>query len=166
MRAPERLTAGHDVSQFQSGKAALDEWLRSRALISEGLSARTYVVCPEGPQQRVLGYYALSTTKEQRAVLPSAKLRRGMPDDVPLMLIGRLAVDVTQQGKGLGADLLKDALMRSIAISEVVGVRAIVAQAIDDGAVEFYRRYGFLASPLGERVMLMPIETAKAAIAP
>lgn len=165
MRAPERLTLEHDVTQFRSGKhTVLDDWLRSRALGSEGLSARTYVVC-EVNSQRVVGYYALSVTKEQRAFLPSAKLRRALPDDVPLMLIGRLAVDVTYQGKGLGADLLRDALQRSIAVSEIAGVRAVVAHAIDEEAVGFYRRYGFILSPLGERVMLLPTETIKAAIA-
>jgi len=165
MRAPERLTDSHDVSQFGSGKPPLDEWLRSRALVSEGLSARTFVICEDNAPQRVVGYYALSTTKEQCAVLPSAKLRRGMPDEVPLMLIGRLAVDITQHGKGLGGYLLKDALLRSLTISDMAGVRGVVAHAIDDEAVGFYRRYGFLLSPLGERVMLLPIETVNAAIA-
>ena len=165
MRAPERLADEHDVSRFHSGKhLVLDEWLRTRALESEGLSARTYVACADDPSLRVAGYYALSTTMEQRVALPSAKLRRGMPEQVPLLLIGRLAVDVAWQGKGLGADLLRDALGRCLAASEIVGTRAVVTHAIDDDAVGFYRRYGFLPSPLGERVMLLPIETIKAAV--
>lgn len=165
MRAPARLTREHDVSQFRSGQVTLDEWLQHRALESEGLSARTYVVCADEPPGRVIGYYALSTTMEQRIALPSAKLRRGAPERVPLLLIGRLAVDVDFQGKGLGADLLRDALLRCIAAAEIVGARAIVTQAIDDQAAAFYKRHGFHASPLGERVLLLPLETVRAALA-
>jgi GNAT superfamily N-acetyltransferase len=84
-----------------------------------------------------------------------------MPEQVPLLLIGRLAVDQTLQGIGLGSDLLSDALRRCLAVSDIAGVRAVVAHAIDDAAVGFYQRHGFLASPLGERVMLLPIETVQ-----
>jgi ribosomal protein S18 acetylase RimI-like enzyme len=160
---PERLTLHHDTSQFSNGKhPALDSWLKERALASEGLSARTYVVCT--PPSRVVGYYVLSTAMEQRVALPSAKMRRNMPQQVPLILIGRLAVDATFQGRGLGSDLLADAIRRCCAASEIAGVRAIVAHAIDEEAVGFYRRRGFILSPLGERIMLLPLETAKAAL--
>jgi GNAT superfamily N-acetyltransferase len=111
---------------------------------------------------RVVGYYAISTAMEQRIALPSAKLRRGMPEQVPLLLIGRLAIDRTFQGVGLGTELLSDALRRCLTASEIAGVRGVVAHAIDDDAVRFYRRHGFLQSPLGERVMLMPIEGVRA----
>ncbi|MDX8534492.1 GNAT family N-acetyltransferase [Mesorhizobium sp. VK25A] len=163
VRAPERLTISHDVSEFHNGKhPSLDDWLRNRAMVGEGLSARTYVVCDAGKGDRVVGYYAISTAMEERIALPSAKLRRGMPDQVPLLLIGRLAVDQTFQGIGLGGDLLSDALRRCLAVSNIAGVRAVVAHAVDDAAVGFYQRHGFLASPLGERVMLLPIETVQA----
>ncbi|MCE9521283.1 MAG: GNAT family N-acetyltransferase [Alphaproteobacteria bacterium] len=162
MRAPERLTSDHDVSLFQNGKhPTLDEWLRDRALTSEGLSARTYVICADDPPNRVVGYYAISAAMEQRIGLPSAKLRRGMPDQVPLLLIGRLAIDAGHQGKHLGTDLLIDALKRCLAASQIAGARGVVAHAIDDNAVGFYTRHGFQLSPLGERVMLMPIETVR-----
>ena len=88
-----------------------------------------------------------------------------MPHQVPILLIGRLAVDVSVQGQGLGAALLADALQRCCAASQIVGARAIVAHALDDEAMRFYARYGFLLSSLGERVMLLPIETARAALA-
>jgi GNAT superfamily N-acetyltransferase len=99
---------------------------------------------------------------EERAALPTAKLRKGMPDKVPLLLIARLAVDTTFQGIGLGADLLADALRRCAAASEIAGVRAVIVHAIDDEAIAFYERHGFIASPLGERVLLMPIEAVRA----
>lgn len=163
---PERLTARHDVSEFQNGShPSLDDWLRDRALASEGLSARTYVICSAETPSQVIGYYAITTAMEQRLSLPTAKLRRGMPEQIPLLLIGRLAIGKRWQGQGLGTDLLADALKRCLAASEIAGVRAIVVHAIDDGAAAFYRRHGFLASPLGETIMLMPIETVHALFA-
>jgi len=162
IRRPELLTAEHDVSAFCSGRhSSLDDWLRDRALASEGLSARTYVICAGGERFRVIGYYAISTAMEQRIALPNAKLRRGMPERVPLLLIGRLAVDAPHQGRGIGTALLSDALRRCLAASNIVGARGIVAHAIDDDALGFYRRRGFLSSPLGERVVVMPIETLR-----
>src|SRR3546814_20405179 len=85
-----------------------------------------------------------------------------MPDKVPLLLIGRLAVASDFQGLGLGADLLADALRRCAAASEIAGARAVIVHAIDDDAVGFYARHGFIASPLGESVFLMAIEPVRA----
>lgn len=160
--APERLRPEHDLSEFHSGKhASLDAWLRDRALASEGLSARTYVVCASAAPDRVVGYYAISTAMAHRSGLPNAKLRRGMPGEVPLLLIGRLAVDVIHQKRGLGTDLLIDALRRCLSAADTVGARAVITHAIDDDAMAFYERHGFLRCPLGERTLLMPIETAR-----
>jgi GNAT superfamily N-acetyltransferase len=165
--APERLTAQHSTTDFSTGKhPSLDMWLKERALESEGLSARTYVIRTAAQTQRVVGYYAISTAMEERLALPTAKLRRNLPQQVPLLLIGRLALDTSVQGRGLGADLLADAIRRCCAASEIAGVRAIVAHAIDDEAARFYERYGFVRSPLGERIMMLPIETARRSLAP
>lgn len=164
-RAPEPLAAHHDLSSFDNGKhATLDAWLRERARASEGLSARTYVAFDFAAPERVIGYYAIATAMEQRAALPSAKLRRGMPDQVPLLLIGRLAVDRNFQGIGLGGSLLVDALRRCHAASAIAGARGVVAHAIDEDAVRFHEKHGFARSPLGERVMLMAIETIAASL--
>ncbi len=162
---PERLRAEHDVSRFINGKhPALDLWLRDKALGSEGLSSRTYAICLTDEPLRVVGYYAISTAMEERQALSGAKLRRGMPERAPLLLFGRMALDSSVQGRGLGADLLADAIRRCGAAAEIIGARAIVTHAIDDDAAQFYARYGFISSPLGERVMLLPIETARAAL--
>jgi GNAT superfamily N-acetyltransferase len=142
--------------------SSLDDWLRNRAPVSEGLSARTYVICDVAKPNKVVGYYAISTALEQQAALPSAKLRRGMPEQVPLLLIGRLAVDREFRGIGLGSELLSDATRRCLAASDIVGARGVVAHAIDDDAIRFYQHHGFMLSPLGERVMLLPIETVRA----
>ena len=154
------------MSGFTNGKhPVLDIWLRERALASEGLSARTYVICRAAEPLTVVGYYAISTAMEERQALPSAKLRRGMPNQVPLLLIGRLALDASVQGLGLGADLLSDAVRRCCAAAEIAGARAIVTHAIDDDAADFYEHHGFIRSALGERIMLLPIETTSASLA-
>jgi len=144
---------------FDNGRhPALDDWLKRRALASEGLSARSYVICEGANSRRVVGYYSIATAMEQRLLLPSAKLRRGTPDEIPLLLIARLAIDQTWRGRGLGSQLLADALHRCLKASDIAGVRGVIVHAIDDEAVGFYRKHGFLASPLGERVLVMPIE--------
>jgi len=161
--APERPHAQHDVSQFDNDKhPSLDAWLKNRALGSEGMSAGTYVICARDAPLRVVGYYAISTAMEQLISLPNAKVRQAMPDQAPLLLIGRLAVDRQYQRKGLGADLLLDGVRRCLEVSEIAGVHAIITHANDDDAVRFYRHHGFLRSPLGDRVMLLRIEAVRA----
>ena len=163
--APAPLRAGHEAAAFASGRHdALDSWLRERALTSEGLSARTYVICDAADPQRIVGYYAITTAMEQRANLPSAKLRRAMPEQVPLLLIARLAVDRAWQGMGLGANLLHDALRRCLAASEIAGARGVIVHAIDEAAAAFYEHHGFLRSPLGDLTLILSIETLRAAI--
>jgi GNAT superfamily N-acetyltransferase len=162
LNPPEALAAHHHVADFENGAhASLDEWLRTRAHSSEGLSARTYVVCPVKAPTLVVGYFSVSAAMEQRLALPSAKLRKGMPEQVPLLLIGRLAVDGKWRGQGLGSQLLADALKRCLAVSNIAGVRAVVTHAIDDEAVRFYENRGFLRSTLGPRTLVMPIETVR-----
>lgn len=87
-----------------------------------------------------------------------------MPEQIPLLLIARLAVDAEYRGRGVGSALLVDALRRCLIASEIIGVRAVIAHAIDEAAVGFYTRHGFIRSPLGERVMLMPIETVRSLV--
>jgi GNAT superfamily N-acetyltransferase len=157
---PEPLGPQHQLDAFRNGRhLSLDEWLRGRAHLSEGLSARTYVICAARPANVVVGYYAISTAAAHRAALPSAKLRKGAPQEVPLLLSGRLAIDAAFQGRGLGAALLADALRRCAAASTIAGVRGVLVHAIDDEAAGFYQHFGFIrAPPLGERTLLLPVE--------
>src|SRR5216684_3961890 len=108
---PEKLRDDHDLSRFQCGEPALDGWLRRRALQNEESGAsRTYVVCKEN---RVVGYYALAVgavTHEDA----SGRVRRNMPDPVPVMVLGRLAVDQTARGRDIGRGLLRDAILRTL----------------------------------------------------
>lgn len=152
---PAAISPDHELSAFRCGNDALDDWLRYRALKSEGRSARTYVVARGG---EVIGYYCLSTGAARRADVPS-KLARNMPDTVPLILIGRLAIDAKHHGKGLGAALLRDALRRSVQLAEIAGARAVIVHAIDESALAFYVKYGFTEFPTGTRAMFLPIET-------
>jgi GNAT superfamily N-acetyltransferase len=163
--APERLGSHHDLTRFRNGRHdSLDSWLRDRAIASEGLSARTYVACAAQTPTRVIGYYAISTAMVHRAALPTAKPRRGMPEEIPVLLLGRLAVDADYQGNGLGTDLLIDALRRCLIAAETAGARGVITHAIDDAAMAFYVRHGFVQCPLGERTMLMAIETVRALV--
>lgn len=160
LRAPERLTAGHDLTRFDCGDAGLNDWLKRRALRNEGGSSRTYVVCAGNA---VVGFYCLAAGAVIRAEAPGA-LRRNMPEQVPVVLIGRLAVDTHHQGQGVAAGLLKDALLRALSIAETIGVRAILVHALNDRAAAFYARYGFEPCPVAPQTLLLPMETAAVAL--
>src|ERR1700676_4335005 len=109
--APEHLTAAHDGSAFDSGVPDLDSWLRKRALANEDTGgARTYVVCAGG---RIVGYYALATGGVAQVQAPG-RVRRNMPDPVPVMILARLTVDRGWRGRHLGASLLRDAVVRTL----------------------------------------------------
>ena len=163
---PEPLGPQHWLEAFRNGRhPSLDEWLRGRAHLSEGLSARTYVICAARAANVVVGYYAISTAAAHRAALPGAKLRKGAPQEVPLLLIGRLAIDAAFQGQGLGGALLADALRRCAAASAIAGVRGVLVHAMDDEAAGFYQRFGFTNAPqLGERTLLLPVEMLREAV--
>jgi len=161
IQRPEPISQSHDLTAFDCGNQDLNLWLKQRALLSEGRSARTTVLC-EG--RRAIGYYCLATGAIERESLSSAKLRRNLPDPIPIVVLGRLAVHRNHQGRGLGSALLKDAILKTITASKIAGVRALLVHAIDDEAAKFYGRYGFVASPLSPRSLLLPIETAKAAL--
>jgi len=141
----ERLDAHHDVSTFDSGNELLDEWLRRHALPAQRMdSARTFVGTRRG---RVVGYFSLTMGSVLRTEAPT-KLVRGMPAyPVAVVLLARLAVDQSAQGRGFGAILLAEALRKAVAAGEVAAARLIVVDAIDDEAAAFYERYGFLRAP-------------------
>lgn len=160
-QAPSIVTTTHDLSAFDSGKPDLDDWLRRKALKSDGQTARTYVVCVGN---QVIGYYCLAAGGVQREVMPNAKLRRNTPIQVPVIILGRLAVDKNYRRQGIGSGLLKDALSRAIQASQAIGIRAILVHALDDDAVTFYKQYGFTECPVDHRTLILPIETAIAAL--
>jgi ribosomal protein S18 acetylase RimI-like enzyme len=156
--APARLNTSHDLSKFCCGKPALDDWLRNHALNSEGRTARTYVVCEN--RVSVIGYYCIATGSVERGSLPSRLKSHGLPKQIPVAILGRLARDIRFRGVGLGPDLLRDALTRIIAASETIGIRCVLVHAIDEEAAAFYKRYQFVECPIGSRTFFLAIETA------
>ncbi len=152
--APAPLDAQHDVNLFDCGKPPLNEWLRRHAMKNEGRASRTFVVC-EG--NVVVGYYALATGSVESKDAPRA-LRKNMPPQIPVLVLGRLAVDSRHHGKGIGPGLLKDALRRALGVAHDVGVRAILVHAIDEQVVSFYTQCGFKAFPEASLTFFLPLE--------
>jgi GNAT superfamily N-acetyltransferase len=160
LSAPVPLTAGHDLSAFDCGEPALNDWLRHRALKNESRFSRTYVVC-EG--NRVVAYFSISAGAVERATAPG-KIRRNAPDRIPVSVIGRLAVSRDHAGKGLGADILSDALRRIAVASQSIGIGAVLVHAKDDAAKRFYMKCAeFIEYPQDSRTLFLPIETVVAA---
>ena len=159
IRPPEKLSATHDLSDFDSGEPVLDEWLRRRALHNEASgSSRTYVVCQD---KKVVGYYTLAVGAVVYAVAPG-RVRRNMPDPLPVMVLGRLAVDQGHQRRVIGTGLLRDAVLRTVQAAEIAGIRAILVHAISMAAKRFYEACGFIASPIDPlTVMITVAEAAK-----
>ena len=159
--APAPLAPAHELAAFASGVAPLDEWLKRRAWRNETDGAsRTFVACVGA---RVVGYYSLAAASVLHEA-STGKVRRNMPDPVPAVLIGRLAVDAAWLGHGIGADLLRDAVLRIVAAAETVGVRAILVHAISPEAKTFYQRHGFRPSPLEPMTLMVTIEEARRAM--
>lgn len=159
--APEKLRPGHDVSAFNSGIPALDDWLRRRALANEESGAsRTYVICEGG---RVIGYYALAAGAVAANSAPG-RTRRNMPDPVPVMVLGRLAIDASCQGGGLGRGLLRDAILRTLQAADIAGIRAMLTHAISEDAKKFYERCGFKPSPIDPMTLMINLRDAEKAL--
>jgi GNAT superfamily N-acetyltransferase len=159
--APEHLTAKHDIATFDCGVPALDDWLKKRALANEESGAsRTYVVCASG---QVVGYYALASGGVALAQA-TGRVRRNMPDPLPVMIVGRLAIARDWQGRNVGRSLLRDAVLRTLQAAEIGGIRAILVHAISEDAKRFYERYGFSASPIEPMTLMVTIADAKKAL--
>lgn len=148
---PEPLRADHDVSEFVSGVESLDHWLKRRALKNQASGAsRTFVAC-QG--QRVLAFYALASS----AIAvdgASGRLRRNMPDPIPVVVLARLAVDESMKGRGFGRALVRDAVQRVIQAADVIGIRGIVVHALSVEAKRFYEQVGFEQSSLDPMVLM------------
>jgi GNAT superfamily N-acetyltransferase len=158
---PQHLTSQHDVIDFECGVDELDHWLKRRALPNErSRASRTFVVTAGG---RVVGYYALATGAVAHQAA-TGRVRRNMPDPIPVMVLARLAVDRAYQGTGLGSALLRDALLRTLAAAEQVGIRAMFLHAISEEARRFYRRHGFTESPVDPMMMMVTLADVERAL--
>lgn len=160
LSAPQPLDSTHQLSEFVCSEPSLDEWLKRRAMNNQLTGAsRTFVVVDQNSQVR--GFYAMAAGAVTHQLATSA-VRRNMPDPVPVMVLGRLAVDQQAQGIKLGAAMLRDAVNRAIVVSHNTGVRALLVHAISEQAKRFYMHYGFQESPLNPMTLMLRLNTVKA----
>lgn len=158
LKAPERLEPHHLLESFDCGVPLLNDWLKRRARMNEREGAsRSYVVCAG---QEVVGYYCLAAGSVCCLDVPG-RVRRNMPDPLPVMVIGRLAIHREWHGQGLGRALLRDAAIRTLSAAEVAGVRAILVHALSEEAKRFYIRWGFMESPTNPMTLVITLQDVK-----
>ena len=159
---PEALSAKHDLTTFDCGKSALNDWLRGRAL-SNQLRGFTVVIVVHDAG-RVVGFYALAPTAVEPRSMPR-RIRTGQPPNpIPCLLLGQLAVDLAYKGKALGKALVADALRRVTRSAELSGGRALVVNAVDEDAASFWRAQGFLASPRDPMQLYRSLDDIRASV--
>lgn len=159
LRAPEPLDTTHTLEGFSCGERSLDEWLTRRALANQSTGAsRTFVVTDA--RKQVVGYYALAAGAVAHEEA-SSNVRRNMPNPVPVLVLGRLAVDQRAQGLRLGAALLQDAVLRAQSVARNAGVRALLVHALHEPAKRFYEHYGFQPSPLNPLTLMLRLDANK-----
>lgn len=155
INGPMPLELADNISGFDCGVSSLNQWLARTANKNQKSGAsRTFTIKDD---ECVIGFYCLAAGSIARIGTPK-KLQRDAPDPLPIVLLGRLAIDNRHKGRGLGAALLRDAILRSIALAQNIGVVAIVAQALNQSAKEFYMQYGFLESPLSPLTVILPLQ--------
>ncbi len=154
---PEKLSPDHNLAGFDCDEPTLDDWLRRRALPNEASGAsRTYVVAAG---ERVAGYYSLAVGAVAHEHAPG-RVKRNMPDPIPVMILARLAVDRSFQGRGIGSGLLRDAILRTLQAAEIAGIRALLVHAVSPEAKRFYERAGFRASSIDPMTLMIPLREA------
>lgn len=167
LSAPVPLAADHELEAFESGEPQLDDWLRKRAggNHAEG-GSRVYVTSDsEGAGKRVIGYYALASGSISPELVPGS-FRRNMPNPVPAVILGRLAVDKSWQGKGVGRSLMQDAALRVLQAATTIGIRGMVVHALSDSARAFYLALGFKESPGQPLTLTITVKELQVALGP
>ncbi|WP_414503161.1 GNAT family N-acetyltransferase [Xenorhabdus nematophila] len=158
LSAPELLSEHHYREAFNSGVITLDQWLKNRALKNNLTGAsKTYVVCSEN---RVLAYYSLAASAIVTDSTPG-HFRRNMPNPIPVVVLGRLAVDRSLQRKGIGRALVQDAALRIIQAADLIGVRGMIIHALSDEVKSFYETIGFEPSPLDPMLLMATLADLK-----
>jgi GNAT superfamily N-acetyltransferase len=161
LSAPEPLAMHHNFDVFDSGVSTLDDWLKRRATQNQASGAsRTFVVCDNNT---VVAYYALASS----AIAPvatSGRFRRNMPDPIPVVVLARLAISRSHQGKGLGRALFQDAARRVIHAAETIGIRGLLVHAISEEAKAFYLRLGLELSPIEPMTLMTTVADLRAAL--
>ena len=161
LSSPEPLSDEHQIESFDSGGPVLDDWLRRRARANQASGAsRTYVVC-DG--KAVVAYYALASGAIAQAAVPG-RFRRNMPDPIPVVVLARLAVDRSYQGRGLGRALFRDAARRVSQAADTIGIRGILVHAISEEARKFYIALGFDPCPAEARTLVVTLRDLRATL--
>ena len=161
LSAPEPLSTQHQIGDFNSGVASLDEWLKRRALANQASGAtRTFVVCEAN---KVVGYYALAFGAVNVAAA-SGRFRRNMPDPIPVVVLARLAVDQAHQNRGLGRALVRDGARRVVNAADAIGIRGILVHAISEEAKAFYLALGFDPSPIDPMTLMITLSDVRKSI--
>ena len=158
VRGPQALDAGHRLETFDCGKPALNDWLVRHARQAQASgSAKTFIVADD---ERVAGYFSLTVGQVDTLDTPE-RIRKGMGQyPIPVVILARLAVSIQHQGRGIGVGMLRDAIRRTLVISEQAGIRAMLTHPIDADAARFYQRFGFMSSPLREQQLLLLLKDA------
>lgn len=158
VKAPQALDKSHRLDGFDCGKPALNDWLTRHARQAQASgSAKTYVVA-DGT--RIAGYFSLTVGQVDTLEAPD-RVRKGMGSyPIPVIILARLAVSLSDQGHGIGVGMLQDAIVRALVIADQAGVRAILTHPIDDEAAQFYLRFGFESSPIREQQLLLLLKDA------
>ncbi len=158
---PALLADHHILDDFRSGVPALDEWLMRRARPNQVAGAsRVFVTC-DG--DRVVGYYALASSAIA-CTDATGRMRRNMPDPIPVAVLARLAVDTAHQGRNIGRALMRDAAMRVLAAAREIGIRGLVVHAISEEAKSFYLNMGMLPSPTSDLTLMIPLGDLQASL--
>ena len=157
--APQRITLEHSLEEFDCGETSLNEWLKKRALKNDvGDASRTYVVCCDNI---VVAYYPLHLGCIQHSDAVR-KIKRNMPDPIPAIVLGRLAVDLNHQGQGLAKGLIKDMFLRAIQVSDLAGTKAVLVKALNDRVATFYQTFGFVQSKTDSLLLMKAISEVRA----
>ena len=157
--APSRISSEDKIENFDCGEPSLNDWLKNRALKNELTDAsRTYVVCYN---DLVVAYYSLhlGAIQHNEAV---RKIKRKMPNPIPAIVLGRLAVDRSHQGEGLAKGLMKDIFLRAIQVAELAGTKAILVKALNEKVSIFYQSFGFVRSKTDPLLLMKSIAEVRA----
>ena len=157
LQEPRPLERQDDRSRFQSGNPEIDDWFHRFAWQNHATGSARVFVATQGPE--TLGFYALATGAVERIRLPESLKPRRRPDPCPVLLLARLAVDQRAQGRGIGAALLKDALLRAYKLSNEVGFAALLVHCANDHARDFYLNQcsQFVPCPGAENHLVLPL---------
>lgn len=162
LSSPIPIASDHELDNFDSGELSLDEWLKKRALKNQVSGAsRCFVICNG---KKVIGYYCLSAGAVSHESAPKS-MQRNMPNPLPVLLLGRLAIDKNFHNQGFGSALLRDAMIRAVSVAGDAGVFAILVHALSDQAKKFYISRGFVESPIQPMTLMMTLETVRQILA-